>query len=215
MKFVVETSWCIRVGCIPESFYPEIAANEAQREEWVALFAIDEITGDLTTPGYSKPLTPKFLKGHPTLVVDTRHFDAGFIARLLDALGDVDKQTDGVLLHSENFQALALMQARCREGVKCIYIDPPYNTDGSPISYKNGYRSSSWVCLLDQRLSFGRTLLRTDGVLCATIDDYQQRELSYLLDREFSKERILCQRRSNSDPLCGRVAEVKLTHLGP
>ena len=86
---------------------PEIAANDAQREEWVKLFAIDEIKGDLTTPGYSKPLTPEFLKAHPTLVVDTRHFDADFTARLLEAIGDVDEQTDGVLFHSENFQALS------------------------------------------------------------------------------------------------------------
>ena len=57
-KFVVETQYCITLGCIPEEFYPEIAANEAQREEWVRLFAIDEIKGDLATPGYSKTLTP-------------------------------------------------------------------------------------------------------------------------------------------------------------
>ena len=105
-KFVVETQYCITLGCIPEEFYPEIAANDAQREEWVKLFAIDEIKGDLTTPGYSEPLTPEFLKAHPTLVVDTRHFDADFTARLLEAIGDVDEQTDGVLFHSENFQAL-------------------------------------------------------------------------------------------------------------
>jgi len=61
-KFVVETSYCIRLGVIPEEFYPEIAANDAQREEWVQLCAIDEIKGDLTTPGYSAPLTVEFLK---------------------------------------------------------------------------------------------------------------------------------------------------------
>ena len=46
-KFVVETRYCITVGSIPEEFYPEIAANNAQHEEWVNLFAIDEIKGDL------------------------------------------------------------------------------------------------------------------------------------------------------------------------
>jgi len=68
-KFVVETQWCITVACIPEAFYAEIAANESQREEWVKLFAIDEIKGDLTTPKYSKKLKPEFLKAHPTLTV--------------------------------------------------------------------------------------------------------------------------------------------------
>lgn len=58
------------------------------------------------------PLKPAFLKAHSTLVVDTRHFDADFTARLLDAIGDVDEQTDGVLFHSENFQALALIDDR-------------------------------------------------------------------------------------------------------
>ena len=66
-KFVVETNYCITLDRIPEEFYPEIAANDAQREEWVRLFAIDEIKGDLTTPGYSVPLTTAFLKAHPTL----------------------------------------------------------------------------------------------------------------------------------------------------
>jgi len=190
-KFVVETQWCIAVGCIPETFRAEIAANNAQHEEWVKLFAIDEIKGDMVTPGYSKPLKPEFLKAHPTLVMDSRHFDTAFTARLLEGLGDVEKQTDGVLFHSENLQALNLIQPRYREGVKCIYIDPPYNTDGSPISYKNGYRSSSWVSLIEERLAASSHLLRRDGVLCATIDDYQQKELSYLVESVFSKERML------------------------
>ena len=190
-KFVVETQWCITVGCIPEAFYAEIAANEAQREEWVRLFAIDEIKGDLATPGYSKKLKPEFLKAHPTLVLDTRHFDAIFTARLLEAMGDVDEQTDGVLFHSENFQALSLMQARYREQVKCIYIDPPYNTDAGPIDYKNGYRSSSWMSMVQSRLSLSRSLLPSDGVLCVTIDDYQVHELATLLDSYFGKDNQL------------------------
>ena len=86
-KFVVETQYCITVGSIPEAFYPEIAANEAQREEWVKLFSIDEIEGGLTTPGYSKKLKAEFIKTHPTLVVDTRLFGADFTGRLLEALG--------------------------------------------------------------------------------------------------------------------------------
>ena len=127
-KFVIETHYCIAVGSIPDVFYAEIVTNEAQREEWVKLLAIDEIKGDLTTPSYSKNLKSEFLKTHHTLVIDTRHFGAGFTSRLLEVIGDVDEQTDGVLFHSENFQALSLMQARYRESVQCIYIDPPYNT---------------------------------------------------------------------------------------
>ena len=42
-KFVIDIQYCISLGCIPADFYPEITANDAQREEWVKLYAIDEI----------------------------------------------------------------------------------------------------------------------------------------------------------------------------
>lgn len=190
-KFVVETQWCITLGCIPESFYAEIAGNEAQREEWVKLFAIDEIEGDMVTPGYSKKLKPEFLKVHPTLVLDTRHFDAGFAARLLEAIGDVDAQTDGALFHSENFQALSLIQPRYREQVKCIYIDPPYNTGGDGFAYKDSYQHSSWLSMIDDRLALGAKLLERNGSLFSSIDDRESFRLRFELEQVFGEAGFL------------------------
>ena len=190
-KFVVETHYCIAAGSIPEAFYAGIAANDAQREEWVKLFAIDEIKGDLTTPGYSKKLKPEFLKAHPTLVVDTRHFDVDFTARLLEAVGDVDDQTDAVLFHGENAQALALNQRRHREGINALYIDPPYNTDASAIDYKNGYRNSSWLALVAERLQKTVPLLHPDAVLCITIDDIELHNLRALVDSILGQYNVL------------------------
>ena len=187
-KFVTEASWCIRVGCIPDDFYEEICANDAQREEWIELLAIDEQEADLTTSGYTNPLTPGFLKGHPTLMVDTRHFSAGFTQRLLDAMGDVDEKTDGVLFHSENFQALSLMQARYREQVKCIYIDPPYNTSENTFVYKNAYKHSSWMAMIQGRIDSAKMLLRQDGVLQCAIDDTETSYLRIIMDTVFGKE---------------------------
>jgi len=190
-KFVVATQWCIRVGCIPEAFYAEIAANDDQRDEWVKLFAIEEIQGDLLKPGFSKPLKIEFVKAHPTLVLDTRHFDAGFTARLLEAIGDVDTQTDGVLFHSENFQALSLMQARYREQVKCIYIDPPYNTGQDGFAYKDAYRSASWASLMSDRLALAHSILRANGVLFASINEIERSNLEWQLRDTFgSSNRI-------------------------
>ena len=121
-KFVIETSYCVTLDRIPEELYKEVAANDAQREEWVRLIAIDEIKGD---PAYSVPLTTEFLKAHQTLIVDTRHFSGEFTRRLLAAIPMLDEQTDGVFIHSENFQALSLMQSRYREQIECIHIEPP------------------------------------------------------------------------------------------
>ena len=190
-KFVVETQWCIRVGCIPEAFYAEIAANEAQREEWVKLLAIDEIKGDLVKPGYSRKLKSEFLKAHPTLVVDTRHFDDGFTARLLEAVGDVDEQTDGVLFHSENFQALSLMQARYREQVKCIYIDPPYNTGSDGFVYKDSYQHSSWMAMIEDRLHRSRETMSVTASMFVSVDDTEQARLRHAVETVFGASNFL------------------------
>ena len=191
-KFVVETSWCIRLGCIPEEFHAEIAANDAQREEWVRLFAIDQVPGDLGAPGYGVPLDPEFLRTLPTLVVDTRHFPSECTARLMEAIGDVDKQTDGVLLHSENFQALSMMQARYQHRVKCIYIDPPYNSKTSEIAYKNTYKHSSWIALMDSRLRLSKKLAAADGTHITAIDENEQEVLGQILSMIFPDHSKIC-----------------------
>ena len=181
-KFVVETHHCITVGNISATFYPEIAANSTQRQEWVKLFSIDEITGDLITPRYREELTADFLRANPTLVVDTRHFDAAFTARLLDSIDDIDDKTDGVLIHGENSQAISLIHRRHRERINTLYIDPPYNTDASSIIYKNGYRNSSWLTLIAERLQKTVPLLHHEAILCIMIDDVELHNLRALTD---------------------------------
>ena len=184
-KFVIETNYCMTLDRVPEELYLEITKNDSQREEWVRLFAIDEIKKDLNQPGYSKPLKVPFLRHHQNLVLDTRHFNGDFCCRLLASLSDLDANCSGVVIHSENFQAVNLLQSRFRGSIRCIYIDPPYNTDASAIDYKNGYKVSSWVSLIQDRVLLSRRLLTHDGVLVAAIDDEQQRELSFVLTNTF------------------------------
>ena len=189
-KFVLETHWCVTLDRVPEALWPEVAANEAQCAEWKALYAVDEVDGDLANGGaaWSDPPGTGFLKRHPFLTVDTRHFDRDFADRLLASLSDagpLDEGTDGLLIHGENFQALNLLHARYGGRVNCIYIDPPFNTDASPILYKNGYKSSSWLSLIENGLRASKKLLVGDGVLVAAIDDEQHRELNFLLSEVF------------------------------
>ena len=62
-KFVLQSDYCITLDRVPESLYADVIANDAQRKEWVRLFAIDEIKGDgMFTHDYSEPLTIDFLK---------------------------------------------------------------------------------------------------------------------------------------------------------
>jgi adenine-specific DNA-methyltransferase len=118
----------------------------------VSLFAIDGIEETITEPGYTEPLTVDFLEANPHLVLDTKFFDEDFKDRLLASIEDLDAQLDGLLIESENFQALNLLQERYREGVKCIYIDPPYNTGGDGFLYKDAYQHSTWLTMMDNRL---------------------------------------------------------------
>lgn len=164
-KFVVETNYCITLDQMPEELYPEIAANEAQCEEWVRLFAIDEIKKDLARPGYEVPLTMEFLKANPFLVLDTAFFDERFKDRLLASMDDLDAHTDGFLVNAENFQVLTALRRRYAGDVKCIYIDPPYNTAASEIPYKNDYKHSSWLSLISNRVAACTPFMTEEAVL--------------------------------------------------
>lgn len=193
-KFVVETSWCIRVGCIPEAFHGEIAANEAQTQEWVTLHAIDELQGeqrDLTKPSYTEPLTPDFVAANPTLMVDSRHFSDDFTARLFNTIDHVDEQTDGVLFHSENFQALRIVREKYVGAVDCVYADPPYNTSEETFVYKNLYKHSSWLAMMGDRGRVVRTLMAAGGILFCAIDDQEVAHLRMVLDEVLGGENWL------------------------
>ena len=189
-KFVVETQYCITVGCIPEVFYPEIAANEAQREEWVNLFAIDKIKGDLTTPSYCENLKPEFLKAHPTLVVDTRHFLGSLVDRLIDNAA-LSTEVSGVLFEGENESVLRLIGQSTTPGVRCMYIDPPFNTGGDGFLYKDNYQHSSWCCLLFERLQLAKRLLAPDGWIAISIDQEELGTLQRICDDIFGRENRL------------------------
>ena len=181
-KFVVQSDYCITLDRVPEKLYPEIIANAAQRKEWVRLFAIDEIQGDMMTEAYSEPLTIEFLKQNQFLVLDTAFFDAKFKHQLVKSMENIDEQTNGLLINSENFQALQLLQEKYKKGIKCAYYDPPYNTSEGTFVYKNSYQHSSWCSMLENRLSLTQPLLSLDGVNEVAIDDFEQPYLSGILD---------------------------------
>lgn len=175
-KFVVETQYCASLDRVSEKLYPEIAANDAQREEWVRLFAIDKLEG------YSAPLTLQFLKANSRLPIDTTWFDRDFLEKFLSDVQGLDSEQVGVLVHSDNFAGLRLISTRFRNAVQGLYIDPPYNTDASPIVYKNGYKASSWSALFSDRFTEARKLLRDQSSVCVAIDDEEYPRLSLILE---------------------------------
>lgn len=191
-KFVVDTNWCITLDRVDEKFYPEIIENEAQIAEWREMYAIHEIEGNLTTVGYSEPLTIEFLRQNKNLVLDTRHFSADFKERLIASIDNLDEQTGGLLVHSENFQALRLLTEKYRGQVKCVYIDPPYNAKSSEILYKNTYKHSSWLSLMYDRLVLGKKLLDNRFVFISAIDENEQEVFGQIISQVFPENKKVC-----------------------
>lgn len=117
--------------------------------------------------------------------MDTKYFSEEFKNKLLAEFDDLDKETGGLMINSDNFQALGLLQAKYKRQITCTYIDPPYNTDATPILYKNGYKDSSWLTLIHDRL------LRTDKLLdpnvgywSVAIDDMELHNLYKVMQQD-------------------------------
>ncbi len=201
-KFVTDVQYCISLRIIEPSFHPAIAACEAQWTEWKRLYAIDE-TETSNHANSAKDRAAKrveFLVDHPSLVLDTAHFDQEFGDELLASLSDdgrLDDQLDGLLVRSENLQAIALLATQCRGAMQCLYLDPPYNTDASAILYKNDYKDSAWLSLMADRLQVAAPLLRQGGVVCVAIDDEESARLRLLMQQLFEVELGVVAVRSN------------------
>lgn len=124
-------------------------------------------------------------------MVDTSLYPPAYQQQLLTLLTeeiDLDEHTDGVLIHSDNFQALNLLQARYREQVKCIYIDPPYNTGNDGFIYKDNYQHSSWLTTMENRLQAAYPLLCQDGVNFISIDDTENSRLRLVYNEYFDSK---------------------------
>ena len=203
-KFVTDVQYCISLRVIDAKFHTQIAKCEAQWEEWKRLYAIDEAETTLFNHRSSaKGKDAKrvaFLADHPSLVLDTAHFEQRFNDELLASVSDGDgleELVDGVLVRSENFQALGLLGELYRGAAQCVYLDPPYNTDASAILYKNDYKDSAWLSLMADRLAAAKPWLTQGGVVCVAIDDEEASRLRLLMQQLFEAELGVVAVRSN------------------
>jgi len=163
-KFVIRTDYCITLDKIPSSYYHEIFLNKAQLAEWKTLFDVDIQNAEQ-------------LVFEPFLVLDTQFFDELFKDRLLAEFDDLDAQTNGLLINSENFQALNLVQEKLTERINTVHIDPPYNTNTSGFLYKNSFQSSSWLSFMFDRISLSKSLLNDIGSFVCHIDENEYERL--------------------------------------
>ena len=102
-----------------------------------------------------------------------------------------DPETQNMLIHGDNLLALKALESKFAGQVKCIYIDPPFNTGQAFENYDDNLEMSIWLDLMRSRLQIIHTLLKDDGTLFVHIDDQNLPYLTLLLDEIFGKQNRL------------------------
>jgi adenine-specific DNA-methyltransferase len=205
-KFVLQSDYCITLDRIPETFYAEIASCEKQRKVWVKLFHIDDIKEKLGIEGYSEPLTVEFLKQNPYLVLDTANFPVDFKHRLINTMKNIDENTNGLLINSENFQALRLINNKYKNRVNAVITDPPYNTGEDDFLYKDNYKDSSWLTMMKNRIDLLWNILNDKSWCTFNINDI---ELFNLMELAQSYSWSSC---SNITVKMSHLSGMKMSH---
>ncbi len=190
-KFVLSTEWVITVDRLIEYIGEEAAKpileeaikNDDQKTEWKKLFGekaipknADDFKADLHT--WRK------------LPIDTKHFLTEFKSNILNTLSshiDIIDKTDGTIIHSDNFHGIRALNQQYENSINSVYIDPPYNTSASEIIYKNNFKHSSWITMLENRFKEAIPLIEKRGILCCTIDDFEYKNLIGLMDGLFKE----------------------------
>ena len=104
---------------------------------------------------------------------------------------DNDLDTENMLIHGDNLLALKALENKYAGKVKCIYIDPPYNTGSAFEHYDDNLEHSQWLSLMKQRLEILKKLLSNDGSIFIQIDDEEQAYLKVLCDEVFGRRNYI------------------------
>ena len=102
-----------------------------------------------------------------------------------------DKNTGNMLIYGDNLLALKALEQEYAGKVKCIYIDPPYNTGSAFEHYDDNLEHSTWLSLMKPRLEILRNLLADDGTLWVSLDDNEQAYCKVLLDEIFGRRNFV------------------------
>src|SRR5690606_31231873 len=94
---------------------------------------------------------------------------------------------DNILIHGDNLLALKALEQDFAGKIRCVFIDPPYNTGSAFTQYDDGLEHSIWLSLMRDRLEALYCLLADDGSLWVTIDDNESHYLKVLCDEIFGR----------------------------
>lgn len=103
-----------------------------------------------------------------------------------------------ILIEGDNLHALTALSYTHEGKIDAMYFDPPYNTGAKDWRYNNdfvvkedSFRHSKWISMMSKRLKIAKKLLKDDGIICVTIDDYEMPRLTMLMEEIFGEENHL------------------------
>jgi len=188
-KFIYDVSYCISLMKTPYFLVQEAIENIEQLDEWVESYKLDK--EDLKRE--FENLGPERLVAESKyrfLVLDTKFFTPAFTNKLLMSFDDIDQELDGEVINADNFHGLSIFSKKYEKKVKYSYIDVPYNTNSTPILYKNEFKDSSWMSLIANRLQLAKNLMSSDGITTIAIDDAEVTNLSGIISQLFQHHRV-------------------------
>jgi len=222
-KFVIKTDYVITLNRLAQWTNPEfmkfveeaVLGNQEQLSEWNTMLALNPETtrwtresllrgggandGELWSAGVgSDAFRPEMYKPLP---LDTAYFDSEFKWRVLAEISKsvgLDDALDGLLVKSENWQALNLLLNKYKEKVQTIYIDPPFNTENEQFLYKDNYKDSSWITLMENRLELAKQVLHNEGSIYLHLDENADYLGRFLMNEKFIYRREIIW---NTSPL--------------
>jgi adenine-specific DNA-methyltransferase len=100
---------------------------------------------------------------------------------------------DNRLIFGDNLLALKALEQEFTGKIKCIYIDPPYNTGSAFEHYEDGVEHSIWLCLMRDRLELLKSFLAVEGSIWISIDDNEMPYLRILMDEVFGRRNFIAQ----------------------
>ena len=189
-KFVTQTDYMVTLDHVPERLYSDILENQSQIDQWKDVYNTEDWDTDLYWRG---EFDEAFLQNSDSVMVDTAHFDKSFKQELLASIDDLEESTDGVLINSENFQALNLLSQKFNNKVDCCYIDPPYNTGNDGFLYKDNFRHSSWLSLMRDRLELVQEIFSDDSSIFISNDDNENNRLNLLMNQVFGSQNFVAE----------------------
>ena len=102
-------------------------------------------------------------------------------------------ESDNLIIHGDNMPVMKSLLKDYRSRVKCIYIDPPYNTGAAFETYDDNFEHSQWLSFMYPRLRLLKEFLTEDGAIFISIDDNEQAYLKVICDEIFGRDNFVTQ----------------------